>query len=294
MRLTCRATKAAVGAELTSVLRQVDRMMHSVGRRYYQGRRWGRMRQRDWLVLLPDWPCAAPEIAVDEGVRLGVLSVLPAGELGQWLSVDYATLVCRISNAEKDLPPGSGPGPKVSPTLGAWGARSAPAYSAMLNLAYRWFDPGVTRHPVHGGHHSAAIGAGRTAQPSGRGLGGPALARGRGRAPHRGSPGAPTSGRSPGRLVTFSRAIMVVQPCTLARSAKLTDPDPDPDPSGGGRSAGAVRPGGRRPRRQEQKWHVPLVDVPDRPEHRRVPSRRGSVQLAGVRGSDHGRRLLPP
>ena len=121
MRLTCRATKAAVGAELTSVLRQVDRMMHSVGRRYYQGRSWGRMRQRDWLVLLPDWPCGAPEIAVDEGVRLGVLSVLPAGALGQWLSVDYATLVCRISNAEKDLPPGSGPGPKVSPTLGAWG-----------------------------------------------------------------------------------------------------------------------------------------------------------------------------
>ena len=104
MRLTCRATKAAVGAEITSVLRQVDRMMHSVGRRYYQGRRWGRMRPRDWLVLFPDWPCAAPEIAVDEGVRLGVLSVLPAGELGQWLSVDYATLVCRISNAEKDLP----------------------------------------------------------------------------------------------------------------------------------------------------------------------------------------------
>ena len=104
MRLTCRATKAAVGAEITSVVRQVDRMMHSVGRRYYQRRRWGRMRPRDWLVLFPDWPCAAPEIAVDEGVRLGVLSVLPAGELGQWLSVDYATLVCRISNAEKDLP----------------------------------------------------------------------------------------------------------------------------------------------------------------------------------------------
>ena len=51
-----------------------------------------------------------------------------------------------------DLPPGSGPGPKVSPTLGAWGAKSAPAYSSMLNLAYRWFAPGVTRLPVGGGH----------------------------------------------------------------------------------------------------------------------------------------------
>ena len=51
-----------------------------------------------------------------------------------------------------DLPPGSGPGPKVSPTLGEWGAKSAPAYTAMLNLAYRWFAPGVTRLPVGGGH----------------------------------------------------------------------------------------------------------------------------------------------
>ena len=51
-----------------------------------------------------------------------------------------------------DLPPGSGPGPLVTLTLGAWGAKSAPAYSALLNLAYRWFDPGVTRHPVRGGH----------------------------------------------------------------------------------------------------------------------------------------------
>ena len=52
-----------------------------------------------------------------------------------------------------DLPPGSGPGPQVSPTLGEWGVKSAPAYAAMLNLAYRWFNPGVTRYPVRGGHH---------------------------------------------------------------------------------------------------------------------------------------------
>ena len=44
-----------------------------------------------------------------------------------------------------DLPPGSGPGPMVTPTLGAWGARSAPAYHTLLNMAYRWFDPGVTQ-----------------------------------------------------------------------------------------------------------------------------------------------------
>ena len=50
-----------------------------------------------------------------------------------------------------DLPPGSGEGPSITPTLGAWGVRSAPAYNALINLAYRWFDPGVTRHPVGGG-----------------------------------------------------------------------------------------------------------------------------------------------
>ena len=33
-----------------------------------------------------------------------------------------------------DLPPGLGP--MVTPTLGAWGSRSAPAYNALLNLAY--------------------------------------------------------------------------------------------------------------------------------------------------------------
>ena len=51
-----------------------------------------------------------------------------------------------------NLPPGSGPGPKVSPALGTWGAKSAPAYTALLNLAYRWFYPGVTRLPVGGRH----------------------------------------------------------------------------------------------------------------------------------------------
>ena len=46
------------------------------------------------------------------------------------------------------LPPGSGQGPLVTPTLADWGVRDAAAYRGLLNLAYRWHDPGVTRHPV--------------------------------------------------------------------------------------------------------------------------------------------------
>ena len=51
------------------------------------------------------------------------------------------------------LPPGSGDGPLVTPTLGEWGVKSGRAYNALLNLAYRWFDPGITRYPVRGGRH---------------------------------------------------------------------------------------------------------------------------------------------
>ena len=51
------------------------------------------------------------------------------------------------------LPPGSGQGPLVTPTLADWGVRDAAAYRGLLNLAYRWHDPGVTRHPVGGGQH---------------------------------------------------------------------------------------------------------------------------------------------
>ena len=47
-----------------------------------------------------------------------------------------------------NLPPGSGPGPQVSPHLHRWGAKSASAYNGLLNLAYRWWDPGITRVPV--------------------------------------------------------------------------------------------------------------------------------------------------
>ena len=47
-----------------------------------------------------------------------------------------------------NLPSGSEKGPVVTPTLGAWGVRSAPAYRALLNLSYAWFHPGRTRIPV--------------------------------------------------------------------------------------------------------------------------------------------------
>ena len=52
------------------------------------------------------------------------------------------------------LPPGSNRGPVVNrERLREWGRRSAPAYRAMLGLAYRWFQPGVTRVPAGRGRH---------------------------------------------------------------------------------------------------------------------------------------------
>ena len=47
-----------------------------------------------------------------------------------------------------DLPPGSGNGPQVSDNLRQWGIKSAAGYRALLNLAYRWFEPGRTHYPV--------------------------------------------------------------------------------------------------------------------------------------------------
>ena len=47
-----------------------------------------------------------------------------------------------------DLPPGSGHGPQVSDNLRIWGVKSAPAYRLLINLAYQWHNPGVTKVPV--------------------------------------------------------------------------------------------------------------------------------------------------
>ena len=51
------------------------------------------------------------------------------------------------------LPPGSTSGPPINRgRLRYWGAKSAPAYRALLALAYQWFRPGVNRVPGPGGN----------------------------------------------------------------------------------------------------------------------------------------------
>ena len=47
-----------------------------------------------------------------------------------------------------DLPADSARGPQLSDNLRYWGNWSAPAYRALINLAYLWYEPGVTIHPV--------------------------------------------------------------------------------------------------------------------------------------------------
>ena len=47
-----------------------------------------------------------------------------------------------------DLPPGSDAGPKVSSNLLGWGAKDAPAFRLLLNLAYYWYKPGHTIRPI--------------------------------------------------------------------------------------------------------------------------------------------------
>lgn len=47
-----------------------------------------------------------------------------------------------------DLPLHSENGPPVPDSLGWWGLRSAPAYRALLNLSYIWYEPGRTRYPI--------------------------------------------------------------------------------------------------------------------------------------------------
>ena len=46
-----------------------------------------------------------------------------------------------------DLPPGTATGPIITSTLAEWGVRSGPAYRTLINLAYRWYQPGRTHFP---------------------------------------------------------------------------------------------------------------------------------------------------
>ena len=52
-----------------------------------------------------------------------------------------------------DLPPGAHDGPIVSPNLARWGLRKAAPYRALIGLAFRWWNPGITRYPVRRGKH---------------------------------------------------------------------------------------------------------------------------------------------
>ena len=52
-----------------------------------------------------------------------------------------------------DLPPGAHEGPIVSPNLAWWGVKAAAPYRALIGLAFRWWNPGITRYPVRRGQH---------------------------------------------------------------------------------------------------------------------------------------------
>ena len=52
-----------------------------------------------------------------------------------------------------DLPPGAINGPIVSPRLRFWGLVRAAHYRALLGLAFRWWNPGITHYPVGSRKH---------------------------------------------------------------------------------------------------------------------------------------------
>ena len=75
------------------------------------------------------------------------------GHIGLYRVVDIRALPPR---PDSDHPvvlrvhpmPGNGQGPIVTPTLADWGVRDAAGWRGLINLAYRWHNPGVTRYPV--------------------------------------------------------------------------------------------------------------------------------------------------
>ena len=83
-------------------------------------------------------PLYNPDTGQGEMRRIVSISGIPRGpnKLDDWIRIIV------------DLPAGSGNGPQVSDNLRQWGVQSAAAYRALLNLAYRWFEPGRTHFPV--------------------------------------------------------------------------------------------------------------------------------------------------
>ena len=78
-------------------------------------------------------------------------------ETGRWTAlrvVDFQGLPRDLMSLDDelrlrvDLPPGSTDGPKITPQLDDWGVKSGPAYRMLINLAYHWYEPGRTHHPV--------------------------------------------------------------------------------------------------------------------------------------------------
>lgn len=51
------------------------------------------------------------------------------------------------------LPPGAKDGPIMPKTLAEWGVRGAAPYRALINLSFRWHEPGRTRIPIQSGRH---------------------------------------------------------------------------------------------------------------------------------------------
>ena len=141
--------------------------------------------------------------------RSGLRRVVSVGDIphGAWRAGRHGTDDCRPAS-------GFWPGAQSVPGARSVGGKVRSglhrlAQSGLPMVRPRCHPPSGARWPLapspgpqaipravrcrRGGHHSAAIGAGRTAQSGGRGLGGPAEARKRGRAPHRGRPCAPAS-----------------------------------------------------------------------------------------------------
>ena len=124
-------------------LRDLLRKLYPSARRPRPNEYWPRLMQAVEILDSTRIPWEDPETGKGGLQRIVNVSSIPRGP-GK---LDDAVRVI------VDLPPGSGKGPVVSPHLARYGVQSAPLYRGLLNLAYQWFDPGLTRRPVRGGKH---------------------------------------------------------------------------------------------------------------------------------------------